>query len=69
MKGLGDFDGVYRLSQEIVKNDTLVFEAYMNLYLFELARQNHEKALYYWKRLETLVPWLMPRIPNPDTIR
>jgi hypothetical protein len=64
LRQMGNFEETYRLLREIVLTDTLVYNAYMNLYLFEMAFQNHEAAQYFRARTAALVPWYMPRLDS-----
>jgi len=63
-RDMGNYEEVYRLSWKIVAEDTLIYEAYMNLYLLEMAQGNHGAAQYYRERLSALVPWLVPRLDS-----
>lgn len=46
----------------ILANDSLVYEAHRNLFLFELRLGNFEKADIHHRWLEKLVPWMMSEI-------
>lgn len=60
----GDFEEAYRLLYKIIELDTLVFEAYMNLYLLEAGMKREDAARYYRARTAELAPWYMPRLDS-----
>ncbi len=55
----------YNILNKLVSIDTLVFEAYKDLYIFEYAiLDNSEMAQHYHKKVNQLVPWYIPRLES-----
>ncbi len=55
----------YNMLKKLVSTDTLVFEAYKDLYIFEYAINNNpEMANYYLNKVAQLAPWYVPRLEN-----
>ncbi len=57
---LNDINEAYKMLQKVVELDTLVYDGYKDLYLFEYRFKDYEKAEYYRSKTARLVPWYMP---------
>ncbi len=55
----------YNILNKLISVDTLVFEAYKDLYIFEYSiLDNQEMAQYYHKKVSKLIPWYIPRMES-----
>ena len=60
---MGDLQTAYNLLNTLVEHDTLVFEAYKDLYLYEAGIiRNKERADYFREKVKILAPWYIPRM-------
>jgi len=61
LRNLKRGEDAYNLLDKIVKYDTLVFHTYRDLYFYEAVVLNDTaKAMEYYNRIKSLVPWYMP---------
>lgn len=61
---LGDLEASYEYLKQAAALDTLVYEVYKDLYLFEYLLKNYDAAREYRERTARLVPWYMPRLDS-----
>jgi len=62
---LYNLETAYNMLKKLVSTDTLVFEAYKDLYIFEYAINNNlEMAKYYRNKIAQLAPWYVPRLES-----
>ncbi len=54
---MGNYDVSYDMLRKLVEIDTLIYEAYKDLYVFEYMMNNSEAAAYYRAKMAGLVPW------------
>ncbi len=54
---MGNYDVSYGMLRKLVEIDTLIYEAYKDLYVFEYMMNNSEAAAYYRAKMAGLVPW------------
>ncbi len=60
----GDFESSYKSLQMIVQFDSLVFDAYKDLYRYEYSLGNFEQAQIYRSHSARLAPWYIPRLDS-----
>ena len=65
---MGDIEGSYRSLKAIVRDDSLVYQGYMDLYLYEYRLRNYDAARYYRSKTAALVPWYIPRLDSVVTL-
>jgi len=53
-----------RLLNEIIARDSLVCEPHADLYIYEYATGNREKAMVHRRWIENLAPWQLPRFDS-----
>jgi len=63
-RDLGDIEASYRSLKEIVRDDSLVYQGFMDLYLYEYRLGNYDAARYYRSKTAALVPWYIPRLDS-----
>jgi hypothetical protein len=61
---LGKFQVSYKILKQAAELDTLVYEVYKDLYLYEYRLGNYLIADQYRSRVASLVPWYMPRLDS-----
>lgn len=61
---MGQFQPAYTVLQKLVTEDTLVCQAYMDLYWYEHMAGNSEKVNEYRKHILELAPWIVPRLDS-----
>lgn len=54
---LTNYDASYGILRELIRRDTLVYDAYEDLYIFEKIMKNDSAAAYYRRKMANLVPW------------
>ncbi len=55
----------YNMLRELEKEDTLTYEVYKDLFVYEyLAYRNFERADYYRNRIKKLMPWYVPNLDS-----
>ena len=58
---MGDHEKSYDLLLALSQADTLTYEVFKDLYVYEFTgTQNLEMAGFYRHRLEKLIPWYLP---------
>ncbi len=61
---LGNLQASYNCLKQAAAADTLCYEVYKDLYLYEYRLGNHAAAVAYRARTAELVPWYMPRLDS-----
>ncbi|MEW5924442.1 MAG: hypothetical protein AB1746_10680 [Candidatus Zixiibacteriota bacterium] len=63
LRKAGDHEASYQLLKELSKSDSLTYEIFLDLFVYEYSGlRDYEKADYYHKKLEKLIPWYLPRL-------
>jgi arabinofuranosyltransferase len=58
---MGDYYGSYMLLNEVIKHDTMTYQAYKDLFIYEHEfYKNYDKADRYRRRIASLIPWYLP---------
>ncbi|MCP4567753.1 MAG: hypothetical protein GY841_09270 [FCB group bacterium] len=58
----GDYDAFYHRLLDLIQEDTLLYQAYKDLYTYECLLGNEKAAEYYLGEVERLTPWYVPQL-------
>lgn len=61
---LGQHETAMRLMNSVLVEDSLVFEAHKNLYMYARLMEDEAKASVHRRWLKKLVPWYLPRLDS-----
>ena len=61
---LGQHEIAMKLMDRIVAEDSLIFEAHKNLYMYARVMGDEPKASVHRHWLKKLVPWYLPRLDS-----
>jgi len=64
LRQLERFEESHLLLKDVVRKDTLIYKAYLDLYWFEYNLERYDSAFYYRRQTEKLVPWIIPSLDS-----